>query len=316
MRRGEGLIAADGPARLPHRASTPAARPTTSSSSASRRARREIAWGAVNRPMDPAQFDALHRDLLALARRASELFVQDCFAGADPAVPPADPRHHRVRLAQPVRAQPVHRRSGRRPRRRRRRSSRSSTRRASRPIRPATARAPRWSSRSTSPKRLVLIGGTSYAGEIKKSIFSVLNYLLPLAGRAADALLGQRRAAGRRGAVLRPVGHGQDDALERSRAPADRRRRARLERSRRLQLRRRLLRQDDPAVGRGRAADLRHHAPLRHRARERRRRPGRRGGSTSTTTGSPRTRARPIRSRSSTTRCRPGRAAIRRTSSC
>ncbi len=31
-------------------------------------------------------------------------------------------------------------------------------------------------------KRLILIGGTSYAGEIKKSIFTTLNYLLPLKG--------------------------------------------------------------------------------------------------------------------------------------
>ena len=47
-------------------------------------------------------------------------------------------------------------------------------------------------------ERLVLIGGTAYAGEIKKSIFTVLNYLLPPAGRAADALLGQRRPGRRR----------------------------------------------------------------------------------------------------------------------
>jgi phosphoenolpyruvate carboxykinase (ATP) len=31
-------------------------------------------------------------------------------------------------------------------------------------------------------KRMILIGGTSYAGEIKKSIFTIMNYLLPLKG--------------------------------------------------------------------------------------------------------------------------------------
>lgn len=33
-------------------------------------------------------------------------------------------------------------------------------------------------------KRLVIIGGTSYAGEMKKSIFTVMNYFMPLAGTA------------------------------------------------------------------------------------------------------------------------------------
>ena len=133
-------------------------------------------------------------------------------------------------------------------------------------------------------------------------------------GRAVDALLGQRRRRRRRRAVLRAVGHGQDDAVERSPPRADWRRRARLERSRRVQLRRRLLREDHQAVGRGRAADLRDDAPLRDRARER--------GGRSRNAG-PRPRRRPLhgehprgvphrlhRQRGA----RPGSAAIPRTS--
>ena len=64
-------------------------------------------------------------------------------------------------------------------------------------------------------RMIVLIGGTSYAGEMKKSVFTVLNYLLPAKRRDADALLGQCRAGRRRGGVLRPVRHRQDDAVGR-----------------------------------------------------------------------------------------------------
>ncbi len=89
------------------------------------------------------------------------------------------------------------------------------------------------------------------------------------ARRVVDALLGQHRRRRGRRAVLRPLGHREDDAVERSRTASDRGRRARLERSGRLQLRGWLLRQDDQALGGGRAADLRDDPPLRDGARER-----------------------------------------------
>ena len=65
-------------------------------------------------------------------------------------------------------------------------------------------------------RKIVLIGGTRYAGEIKKSVFTLMNYLMPLRGVLADALLGQRRSEERRRDLLRPLGHRQDDALGRS----------------------------------------------------------------------------------------------------
>ena len=121
----------------------------------------------------------------------------------------------------------------------------------------------------------------------------------PARGRLPDALLGERRRRRPRRGLLRALGHRQDDAVGRPGAPPDRRRRARLGRRRRLQHRGRLLRQGDPPLRRGRAADLRDDAHLRHRARERRRGRARRR-STSTTTRRPRTRARPTSSSRST----------------
>ena len=91
----------------------------------------------------------------------------------------------------------------------------------------------------------VLIGGTFYAGEIKKSIFTLMNDRLPLAGVFPMHCSANVGDDGRRRDLLRALRHGQDDALGRSRALADRRRRARLGRRRRLQLRGRLLREGD-----------------------------------------------------------------------
>jgi phosphoenolpyruvate carboxykinase (ATP) len=137
----------------------------------------EIAWGKVNRPMDPAQFDLLHQDFLA-ELRGKELFVQDCYAGADPVyrlpirvvnelawhnlfarnlfiVDPAGASAHAPEFT--VIDQP---------------SFKADPKRHGTNSDVVIA--------LSFAKRLVLIGGTSYAGEMKKSIFTVLNYLLPL----------------------------------------------------------------------------------------------------------------------------------------
>jgi phosphoenolpyruvate carboxykinase (ATP) len=176
VRRQEGIIAAEGPLVCrtgQHTGRSPNDKFVVRESSSETL----IDWGRVNRPMDPNQFDALHRDLLS-SLTGKELFVLDCYAGADP----------KFRL--PVRViteyawhnlfcrnlfidDPA----------------------------AATAAAPEFTiidspSFKADPrrhgsnsdvvialhfaKRLVLIAGTSYAGEMKKSVFSLLNYLLPL----------------------------------------------------------------------------------------------------------------------------------------
>ena len=161
-----------------------------------------------------------------------DLFVLDAWAGADPDVPAADSRRHRVRLAQPLRAQHVHPGDRRREARRSiARSSPSSTRRTSRPIPRRTARAPR---------SFILVHFGKQAGAHRRHALRRRDQEVDLhapelhaaaAGRAADALLGQHR---RRRATRRSSSASRARARRRCRAIPHRRpdwrRRARLER--------------------------------------------------------------------------------------
>jgi phosphoenolpyruvate carboxykinase (ATP) len=140
----------------------------------------EIWWGDVNRRIGKDVFDGL-RMRVASYLRGRDVFVQDVVAGADP--------DHRL----PVRvvterawhslfARNMFLRPG--PEERRGFAPRFTVIQA-----PGFAAEPaRDGTRSEAfvildfAERLVLIGGTAYAGEIKKSIFSVMNFLLPPQG--------------------------------------------------------------------------------------------------------------------------------------
>ena len=137
-------------------------------------------WSKVNRPIDAQHFDALYHRLLHYME-GKELFVQDCYAGAD--------RHYRLNVrviteqawhslfarhmfidVPGATGQPAHH-----------------TPDVTVIDMPGLHSDPAQHGTNSEVfilvnfgRKLVLIGGTSYAGEIKKSIFTVMNYLLPL----------------------------------------------------------------------------------------------------------------------------------------
>jgi len=138
-------------------------------------------WGQYNRPFAPDKFDELFARLQGFLQ-GRDLFVQDCFVGADPAyrmpvrivteqawhslfarnmflLPETNDEYRRhvpeftVICAPSFKALPQ-----------------------------IDATASNTFITLNFDQRLCLIGNTAYAGEIKKAIFTVMNYLLPLDG--------------------------------------------------------------------------------------------------------------------------------------
>jgi phosphoenolpyruvate carboxykinase (ATP) len=179
VRRSEGAIAAEGPLVCRTGAHTGRS-PNDKFVVEDPASAAQVWWGKVNKPMQPAHYAALRADVVAHLNQ-QELFVQDLYAGADPAyrlsvrfvqelawhnlfvrnlfiVPPAadlagfQPQFT-VLTAPSFKADPA------------RHGTRSEVVIA-----------------LNLGSREVIIAGTSYAGENKKSIFTVLNYVLPLQG--------------------------------------------------------------------------------------------------------------------------------------
>ncbi len=141
---------------------------------------RDIWWGKVNQPLDPGRFTALRKRIQDYLQD-QELFTQDLYAGADPA--------HRVRVRlvttgpwQALFARNVFIRppedelAGFRPDYIILHAPHFKAVPSRDGVRSKTVVALSFE------QRCILIAGTEYAGEIKKSIFTVMNWLAPARG--------------------------------------------------------------------------------------------------------------------------------------
>ncbi len=179
LRRREGVVTSGGPfaaVTSPHTGRSPNDKFLVQEPDSTDR----IWWGKVNQPIAPEQFARLKADVEAHLS-GQELFVRDVYAGADPAfrlsirfmtpnawhalfvynmfLRPSDGELSRFAPAFEVLHAPEFHAD------------------------PAVHGTKSGTFIIVSfAQRTILIGGTRYAGELKKSIFSALNYLMPLQG--------------------------------------------------------------------------------------------------------------------------------------
>ncbi len=180
IRRGEGLLAVHGPLACNTGQHTGRS-PNDKFFVRDAQSEKHIHWGDVNRAVDAAKFDLLHRDLVGYLQD-KELFVLDAWGGADP--------EYRlpVRIVTEYAWHNLFVRNMFLPENDPAKRAEHAPQFTVIDIPSFKADPARHGSRSdcfifvSFTKQLVLIGGTSYAGEMKKSIFTILNYLLPLEG--------------------------------------------------------------------------------------------------------------------------------------
>ncbi|NLH87987.1 MAG: phosphoenolpyruvate carboxykinase (ATP) [Firmicutes bacterium] len=138
-----------------------------------------VEWGEINKPMSEENFDRLYHRLTAYVQER-ELFVFDGYAGADP-------RYQLpIRIICELAWQNLFARQlFIRPTPSQLESHKPEFTVIAAPGFEANPLTDGTNSEAfvvvNFSKRLVIIGGTSYAGEIKKSVFSVMNYVLPAA---------------------------------------------------------------------------------------------------------------------------------------
>ena len=136
----------------------------------------KVWWGPVNRPIETERFDAIISRLEGYLQ-GKDIYVQDCYAGADP--------EHRIPI-EIVTEKAWHSLFARNMFIERTSGEPAEFTVVSLPDFHAVPEIDGTSSEAfvlvNFARKLVLIGGTAYAGEIKKSVFTLMNFILPQKG--------------------------------------------------------------------------------------------------------------------------------------